>query len=207
MSARLRSSTPFDIGNPDAPVGSPAWCLAVHTSICRLKHNAESTVADLQSRLTDFQQQQYFAKLADRDGVAFGTWEDFVQYPEPYGLGMRADIVAAIMTERDKRKLLRDVVEAVPPLAKHGGDRVSGEQGDNVTLLARGNSASYLIAKLKRDAPEIAERLAAGEFRSVRAAALAAGIVKPPRPLVELRRWWERASVDERETFRAEITR
>jgi hypothetical protein len=29
-----------------------------------------------------------------------------------------------------------------------------------------GNGSEYLIAKLKRDAPEFAERLAAGEFRS-----------------------------------------
>ena len=49
--------------------------------------------------------QQYFARLADRDGAIFATWDDFVQYPEPYGLGMRADVVAAIMVERDKRKL------------------------------------------------------------------------------------------------------
>ena len=50
----------------------------------------------------------------------------------------------------------------------------------------RGTSA-YTIARLKRDAPEFAKRLAAGEFRSARAAALAAGIRKPPDP-VRLRR-------------------
>ena len=43
-----------------------------------------------------------------------------------------------------------------------------------------GNSAAYLIGRLKRDAPEYAERLASGEFRSARAAAIAAGIIKPP---------------------------
>ena len=34
-----------------------------------------------------------------------------IQYPEPYGLGMRVDVVAAIMAETPDRKLLRDVVE------------------------------------------------------------------------------------------------
>ena len=33
---------------------------------------------------------------------------------------MRVEVVRAIMTETDDRKLLRDVVDAVPPLAKHG---------------------------------------------------------------------------------------
>ena len=37
-----------------------------------------------------------------------------------------------------------------------------------------GNSATYRIAKLKRDAPEIAERLASGEFPNVREAERAA---------------------------------
>jgi hypothetical protein len=201
---RLRTSTPFDIGDPDAPVGSPAWCLAVHTSMCRLKHSAESTVAELQVSLTNFQQRQYFTRLGDRDGVTFATWEDFIQYPEPYGLGMRAEVVAAIMTERDKRKLLRDVVDAVPKLAQHGGKR--NEQADNISLPIHGTSAAYLIAKLKRDAPEYAERLAAGEFRSARAAALAAGIIKPTPVLVLLRRAWKHASDDERVTFLREVT-
>jgi hypothetical protein len=43
-----------------------------------------------------------------------------------------------------------------------------------------GTSVAYLVPRLERDHPEIAEALARGEFRSVRAAALAAGIIKPP---------------------------
>ena len=37
-----------------------------------------------------------------------------------------------------------------------------------------------LAARLKRDHPEIAAAVARGEYRSMRQAALAAGIVKPP---------------------------
>jgi hypothetical protein len=44
------------------------------------------------------------------------------------------------------------------------------------------NSAAYIVARLKRDAPEFAEALARGQCRSARAAALAAGIIKPTRP-------------------------
>jgi hypothetical protein len=42
-----------------------------------------------------------------------------------------------------------------------------------------GTSATYRIAKLKRDAPEIAERLASGEFPNVREAERAAGMPVP----------------------------
>lgn len=56
--------------------------------------------------------------------------------------------------------------------------------GDNITRL-RGDSVSYLASRLKRDHPEIAARVERGEFRSMRAAAIEAGIVKP-RISVEL---------------------
>ena len=75
---------------------------------------------------------------------------------------------------------LREVEVA---LGRHGGDRRSEQarqdQGDNVTLKSRGNDVAYLKARLQRDHPEIAEALDRGEFRSARAAAIEAGIVKP----------------------------
>jgi hypothetical protein len=44
-----------------------------------------------------------------------------------------------------------------PTLAKHGGDRKSGkrDQADNISLKPQhGTSATYLAARIKRDAPE-----------------------------------------------------
>lgn len=75
----------------------------------------------------------------------------------------------------------------VAPLAKVGTNQHSGGGVDNVKPSGSGgNSAAYIVAKLKRDAPEFAERLAAGEFRSARAAGIAAGIITatPPREMV-----------------------
>jgi hypothetical protein len=64
-----------------------------------------------------------------------------------------------------------------------------------------------LISRLKRDRPDIAQRLANGEFRSVRAAARAAGFkLYSPVPLYQLRCYWRKASAEEREIFRKEIT-
>jgi hypothetical protein len=45
----------------------------------------------------------------------------------------------------------------------------------------RGNSSHYLRERLLRDHPRLFLRLQMGEFRSVRAAAVAAGIIKPRR--------------------------
>ena len=52
------------------------------------------------------------------------------------------------------------------------------DQADNISLKQHGTSAQYIKAKLKADHPEIAEQLERGEFRSARAAAIKAGIVK-----------------------------
>ena len=89
------------------------------------------------------------------------------------------------------------------PLAQHGGDRT--EQGDNLTLVERGTSASYLAARLARDFPEIADRLAKGEFRSVRAAAIAAGIITPLTPLEQILKLLPKLSDDERVELRRRL--
>ena len=202
VAPRLRTTTPFDIGNPDAPVGSPAWCLAVHTSMCRLKHSAESTVAELQVSLTNFQQRHYFIQLADRDGVPFATWEDFIQYPEPYGLGMRADVVAAIMTERDKRRLVRDVAEATALARREAVERKPGRPKKNLdikVLSFGGTGASYRLRRLARLKPDVLAAYERGEFPSVDAA------FRHAFALNDLRRAWACASPEDRETFIREV--
>jgi len=66
---------------------------------------------------------------------------------------------------------------------EHGGDRRSVQarenQGDIVPLKHRSNSAAYLKARLRRDAPELADALNRGEIKSVRAAEIEAGIIIP----------------------------
>jgi len=62
---------------------------------------------------------------------------------------------------------------------------------DNIQV-STGTSAARIVARLKRDAPDIAARLAAGEFRSARAAGIEAGIVKPESLLTTIRRAWKR---------------
>ncbi len=70
------------------------------------------------------------------------------------------------------------------PLAEHGGDRTlvqkTVQQGDNITLNQKGTSREYLAARLSRDCPEVLDEIGKGKkYKSVRAAAIAAGIIKP----------------------------
>ena len=83
---------------------------------------------------------------------------------------------------------------AKPPvdcrLGTHGGDRrserVKQDQGIAGTL-KRGGNPGYLKARLHRDHPELAQALERGELRSVRSAAVEAGIIKPSPPSLQLK--------------------
>jgi hypothetical protein len=68
-----------------------------------------------------------------------------------------------------------------------------------------GNSTSYRLRRLAREAPEILEAYERGEFKSVAAAARAAGFEKTEKPLTVLRRIWKNASTKEREQIIAWI--
>lgn len=83
-----------------------------------------------------------------------------------------------------------------PDLAEHGGDRkseASKDQGNQVTLIQRGQSGDYLLARLKRDHPEVLARLQQGEFPSIRAAAIAAGLLTPSDSVPRTLDGYERA--------------
>ncbi len=46
-----------------------------------------------------------------------------------------------------------------------------------------GNSKERILARLARDCPDILTAYERGEFKSARAAGIAAGFIKPPTPL------------------------
>jgi len=73
--------------------------------------------------------------------------------------------------------------------------------GNVITCFNRGVGSSYLSARIARDRSDILERMKAGEFRSVRQAAIAAGIVKVPTTLDQCQRAYDRLGAEERAEF------
>lgn len=94
-------------------------------------------------------------------------------------------------------------VKPAPALGLNQHNRGS----DNITPTdpRRGTSAEYLVRRLKRDAPAIAEELARGELPSARAAAIKAGIVKVPTMVERAFRLVERMTPAERLDFDRQI--
>lgn len=80
------------------------------------------------------------------------------------------------------------------PINGHGGDRKSDDrdQGSHRTL-KRGDNADYYTARIARDRPDILERMKRGEFQSVHAAAVEAGIVKRQVKVTDDLDGWARA--------------
>lgn len=184
-----------EIGDENAPVDSRPWLKWLYRKAVSLKHDAEFTAVALKDYLSSLRRGERWRRLDDRDGRAFTSWEDFYQYPEPFGLGMSLQQVAAIVEEPDGSAR---TVAAV--LGKHGGDRRSEkarEQDSQTTSIGRGSD--YLKARLERDHPEIAARL--DQYPSVKAAAREAGIVKPADPYRQLCKWWRVASEEQRAEF------
>lgn len=95
------------------------------------------------------------------------------------------------------------LVQAIT-LGKQGHPTKDAKPYD-IRLANYGTRAVYLRARLARDHPAILAALNRGKYRSVRAAAIAAGIIRPASALDLLRRAWRRATPAERQTFRKEI--
>lgn len=124
----------------------------------------------------------------------FKSLKDFITTPySSGGLGIPLDKAIQFIdynpAYEHQAKILKEKLgvaeqaKGVEVLGEHGGDNTQGSKTENSTLKDRGNK--YRIAKLKRDHPEVAQRLMDGEFKSVSAAERAAGIGKPLKSNVE----------------------
>ena len=106
--------------------------------------------------------------------------------------------------DRIERERMKQTVKEAPVLAGHGAignGRKDESRLDIIKSTNGGTSAEYLTSRLKRDAPAIAARLQRGEFKSVRAAAIEAGIVIVPSVLEQAKRAFLKLSDLDRNEF------
>lgn len=99
-----------------------------------------------------------------------------------------------------------NILSAAPELAAHGQVGNGRSRVDIVNSKAKGgNSTEYLASRIKRDRPDIAEKI--DDYPTVYAAAVAAGIIKPLSELTKLRKAWNKATQEDRQTFLDEVTK
>jgi hypothetical protein len=115
--------------------------------------------------------------LPDKNGECFPDFPSFVEYPLWWGLETKySRLVEFCKGDRECHALL---LEAMPAAGKRGRPaKDAAEKPDNVRNSEYGNSASHTLRRLKRDHPDLAERVIAGDI-SAHAAAIRAGFRKP----------------------------
>ncbi len=116
------------------------------------------------------------------------------------GWGQNPDkIQAVIQDDPEALALFREAMVDGP-----GGDKKSEDRiiSDNITndLIERGTSKSYTVSRLKRDRPDLFERVVAGELSANRAA-IEAGFRKVPTTLEQIKTMWSKATPEERTEF------
>jgi hypothetical protein len=126
----------------------------------------------------------YFDNL-HKAKVEFGSFLEFTRSPDglavtDYKVFVQCLGAATRSANGEVATKATRLLAMIQPLAKHGANQHSEEGGDIITSTeARGTSQSYLLRRLQRDRPELVEQIGKGKrFRSARAAAIEAGIVK-----------------------------
>lgn len=108
----------------------------------------------------------------------FPSFRSFMEAPEPTGLGMTQSKLLDAARLADAEPVARQLLLAeAAPAPPAGGDRRSDEFQECATFLNTG-TAEHVVRRLKRDDPELAERVIRGEI-TPNAAAREKGWRKP----------------------------
>ena len=124
---------------------------------------------------------------------------------KPLGLKSSSDFIKAV-TGRTEKAIRKEITKAQHARAQAVEVR-QGAHVDNVNMsvIRGGNGSEYLLRRLAKTAPDFLDRYEAGEFKSVRAASIAAGHIKVATVLQRLLKLWEKATEAERRKFKQAI--
>lgn len=194
------------IGDLNAPPGSIHWCVGMRERLQEILDSHKSDHESLERCIEYFINQRGWEKIHDSKKRPFKSFIDFCKHKRPLGLGRDPAEIDQIIAEGKAKSAQELVADQNVRVREQPGNPTGHNQHTPKESLQSqdstyGNSSSYLVGKLKRDAPQIAEALGRGEYPSARAAGIAAGIVKVPTPLGLLKRSWAKASKSEKDQF------
>lgn len=148
-----------ELGDPGAPKGSRLWALWVGNEIRKALYDTTQSSSRLRSMV------ELFKEHAGWQELGCLTWEDFCEKR------LQTD------PERVETEVMRRAREATPHHANGTNQHSPGIDNCKTLDGEGGNSADYLTARIARDRPDILEGMKEGKYRSVRQAAIEAGIV------------------------------
>jgi hypothetical protein len=154
-------------GDLTAAPGSREWAIAVRLELQSGIRETKSDAASVLSWRRLFEKHAGYRVLPDADGQPFQSYRAFCEAQPPRGLGYDPDVLAQILEER---KTAQQRATTAAPMRLPG--RPPSENKGSVSTFSGKRDADYLAARIKRDHPAIHERMKAGDYPSVRAAAI-----------------------------------
>ena len=118
---------------------------------------------------------------------------------KPLGLKSSSDFIKAV-TGRTEKEIRKEITKAQHARSQAVEVR-QGAHHNNIMMNKQGTGSEYLLRRLAKTAPDFLDRYEAGEFKSVRAASIAAGHIKVATVLEVLEKAWAKATAAERATF------
>lgn len=129
----------------------------------------------------------------DQQGRPFRSFEEFVAYKLWFGLESTIDDLLAYCRKReDVQQLIKGEVGPAEIQGRHL--TMSGEESKY------GNNPTYTLRRLRRDRPDLADKVVAGEL-SANAAAIEAGFRKQPSPFQQVMKLLPKLTEEELETL------
>jgi len=92
----------------------------------------------------------------------FNSYVEFANYEVPWGLGWEKDVIKAYCKRNEH--IWTEYEQQLNSLKTHGTRRYVNEGNILPSFIKRGDSRTYIIQRLKRDAPDIAARVINGEM-------------------------------------------
>jgi hypothetical protein len=143
-------------------------------------------------------------KVQLRGIVTLKSLRELITLPPMEGWDEDPDKIEALLQDDPEVLTMFEREMQLKPGPKPKAD--GGKSVDNVNRLAsKGNSRAYTVSRLQRERPDLFDAVCKKKI-SANAAAIQAGFRRVKTPLDNLRSAWGKASEEEREAFKAEIT-
>lgn len=161
-----------DVGDLTAPKGSREWATAIRAKIQGFLHNATFDQKGLRFWLDRLKRYRGWEQLENRDHKNFSSFEEFLTHPRPFGLGSSVSELEA-MIELRKNPVIVDAID-------RKNQKPAGRPAktlDNIQDSSKaptGTSQAASLRRLRKDRPDLHEKVIAGEM-SAHHAAIAAG--------------------------------
>ena len=204
MPARRPSVSVLDeVGDRTAPKGSRPWAIWLLGVTKLTRDELERDSSSLKELLERLHKHEAWKALGVPSFDMLCTTQ----------LRLSSDEVAAIQTSGKHQTLGIVLAKAQHARAqavevRQGQPKKESNVDDvNITSGVKrgGNGSEYLLRRLAKTAPDFLDRYEAGEFKSVRAASIAAGHIKVATVLQRLLKLWEKATEADRRKFKQAI--